>query len=401
MAISDMLTASLEWCVPLAFFLFGAGFVAIGRLGFPTGPWGYAFCLLGGGYALTLVHTAHFSSVKPLVEDCLWLLGTASLCVALIRRFRITPKPAVKAAIIACSLAAAAAELALHKSVRLETFFIQGGCTILLFHCLWQIGQRRRTRADGILIGAFLLVASILSLQCLGYLFASDRPVVVGAWEDSLWGIMFQYTGFIISILLAFSILLAISIDLIDSHREHANLDPLTGVLNRRGFDVFLQSFKTAEREELSGTLMLSDLDHFKTINDTFGHHVGDTVIAGFASLLRDSAGREAGVARIGGEEFAVFIPSMNIEETIRIVEHVRQTLAAKDWSLVGPLAITASFGVAAIMPGESITSTLRRADENLYRAKREGRNRVSAQPHCLSSVERCSRAEACRGSHG
>ncbi|HEX5829452.1 MAG TPA: sensor domain-containing diguanylate cyclase [Gemmatimonadaceae bacterium] len=157
--------------------------------------------------------------------------------------------------------------------------------------------------------------------------------------------------------------------------------DPLSGCLNRRGFEQELA--RELARCGRSGTplaLLALDVDHFKRINDTFGHLAGDVVIAEVGELLRDCARAGDVVARVGGEEFMLLAPDTNIAGAYHLATRVADSFRARRFRGVeGRLPITASVGVVAEdAPSEAITGELRaRADEALYAAKRGGRNRV------------------------
>jgi two-component system, cell cycle response regulator len=154
--------------------------------------------------------------------------------------------------------------------------------------------------------------------------------------------------------------------------------DSLTGVGNRRLLEQALAS-ETNRSERTGETLsaFMADLDHFKRVNDTYGHEAGDKVLAGFTGLLRQSTRAIDIVARLGGEEFVVLMPATNLENAAAVAERIREALARCQ---LGPLtqSVTASFGVAELAPGERGDALLRRADSALYEAKRSGRNRVA-----------------------
>jgi diguanylate cyclase len=164
---------------------------------------------------------------------------------------------------------------------------------------------------------------------------------------------------------------------------DKALRDPLTALGNRRFFDQRLAQ-AMAEAPASGGLcLVICDLDRFKTINDRFGHPVGDMVLKLFAEIISAGVGVSETVARIGGEEFAIVIPGGPSTAAISTAEQIRRQLEAKKW-VVGasgvPLGtVTASFGVAQLRQDEEAADLVKRADEALYRAKSEGRNRTIA----------------------
>lgn len=165
--------------------------------------------------------------------------------------------------------------------------------------------------------------------------------------------------------------------------RDAADTDPLTGALNRRGFETLGERLMTAStRADEALHLLVLDIDHFKQVNDTYGHAVGDVALTCVAACVREHLRDGDLLARIGGEEFAILLRAE--PNTARaIAERMRKEIAAApvDAGAVGGpregLRLTASLGVATLVPGEPISGTLRRADAALYAAKRAGRDRV------------------------
>ncbi len=157
--------------------------------------------------------------------------------------------------------------------------------------------------------------------------------------------------------------------------------DPLTGLLNRRGLQQTLDSW---QQQGLAFALILLDVDHFKRVNDTHGHDLGDQVLVFLAQKMRECARSSDQLCRSGGEEFVILLPAAAVEEALQVAERLRQSVAAA-LSPTGE-AITLSAGVAGWQVGrEDARNLLRRADEALYRAKGEGRNRVC---QALAEVE-------------
>lgn len=159
--------------------------------------------------------------------------------------------------------------------------------------------------------------------------------------------------------------------------------DPLTAVGNRRCFDAALVSAIAAAKDASAPlSMIMGDLDHFKRINDQYGHPVGDEVLKFFTQLMAGSVREGDTVARFGGEEFAIVLPQCSAHEASAIAERIRTKLSAKSLTIrrtsqdIG--LVTASFGVAQLQPGEQAESMVSRADSALYSAKKSGRNRVA-----------------------
>ncbi|HEX3599232.1 MAG TPA: diguanylate cyclase [Lacipirellulaceae bacterium] len=154
--------------------------------------------------------------------------------------------------------------------------------------------------------------------------------------------------------------------------------DPMTQVANRAEFDRMLNNFVAAHQESnLPCSLIMSDIDHFKAINDTHGHQAGDTAIITFASLLKTMCRSGDLVARYGGEEFAILCADCTNAAAARKAESIRKSLSEVKHQCLGNQAITASFGVTELQTGDTPETMLRRADRALLQAKDQGRNQV------------------------
>jgi diguanylate cyclase (GGDEF)-like protein len=368
----------VEWSIPAAILLCGLGFMAAGAMGFPTIRWGSALSFLGAGFGLMLVQTETPSLVKPILEDSLILLGVAFACRALLLRFGRESLVYLDLAIIASSGVLATLSLLIFKNVRLETFFTQVGCALLLLACTIRIWRSCTTLPDRILLGTFLFFAMVLAGECAIFISVADPQPIVGAWRHSVWGNLVQYTGLFGTIILTFSVMIAVCLDHIEQYRQHAQIDPLTQLLNRRGLEAFLASKHGRAFEEGSGAILLVDIDHFKSINDHFGHQFGDRVIADFAAILQNNVTDRGCAARLGGEEFVMLLPDLSLDQAVTLAERMRSALEARQWGQSRiDCVVTASFGVTLLARGELFQSAITRADELLYQAKKTGRNCV------------------------
>jgi diguanylate cyclase (GGDEF)-like protein len=159
-----------------------------------------------------------------------------------------------------------------------------------------------------------------------------------------------------------------------DRHKRAATVDPLTGLHNRRGFD---EAFTLITAK--AGTLVYADLDRFKNLNDTLGHPAGDAALVHFARIIREQIRSGDVAGRIGGEEFAVWLPETSLDLGARIAERIRAKLGNTAWDWRGRTwPLSASFGVAACPEtSRSLDNLPAQADSALYAAKHGGRNRV------------------------
>lgn len=165
-----------------------------------------------------------------------------------------------------------------------------------------------------------------------------------------------------------------------DLFREQARRDPLTGLRNRRFVDEELPALLDVARAGGPLSLALMDLDYFKRINDLLSHDIGDQVLVLIARLLTASVADVGFVARLGGDEFLVVLPGLDRAQAAGLTEAFRNTVGAYDWTpITGIIPVTVSVGIAcALKGGDTQPDLLGRADEQLYAAKRAGRNRAA-----------------------
>ena len=177
---------------------------------------------------------------------------------------------------------------------------------------------------------------------------------------------------------------------------QMATTDPLTGILNRRAFfevaeDLCIKSFA----QQALPAIMI-DIDHFKEVNDIYGHEAGDEAILHVAAL---TANENAIVGRLGGEEFAMLLPGRSLADAIAVAERLRtQMMALRIDTDQGELSLTCSFGVSEWKPGDTIDLLLRRADIALYVAKSSGRNRVISSTTADAMQSRTATGSVIRG---
>lgn len=231
-------------------------------------------------------------------------------------------------------------------------------------------------------------------LAASGVQFAS-KPFIahaLGGWGanpqaylQSNYALVSQSLGTVFALALALLILAILVLDVLADVTSRSETDTLSGLLNRGAFTRQAeQAMLGAMRHGVPVTLVIADLDHFKGINDNFGHASGDRVIETFAGFLREAAAGHHVAGRIGGEEFAIILPGTNLAAARLFAEGTRSAFGTLPIDgLPADNRCTASFGVAELHPSETIADLMRRADEALYLAKNAGRDcvRVSAGP--------------------
>lgn len=184
-------------------------------------------------------------------------------------------------------------------------------------------------------------------------------------------------------VMLGFSVVMLANEQVTQALKHMADRDPLTGTYNRRAFMNMLEkATHYSSRLGFPVSVLLIDLDHFKRINDTWGHQRGDDALRHVVGVAHDCLREGDILGRLGGEEFAIALPNANQHEAEQIASRLRQAIAAQPLQYAGALLpLTTSIGVAAWRPPESPDGLLHRADEAMYQAKRQGRNCVVLAP--------------------
>ncbi len=231
-------------------------------------------------------------------------------------------------------------------------------------------------------------------------------PLLVGhalrasgsSFGGSIWVPIFAFELVLYAVGTVFVIFMLVSDRAVKVHKAAASIDPLTGMFNRRGFAE--ATARVIEREANAGrpvTVLIFDIDHFKSINDRFGHPAGDEILKLFAIVVTNALRMTDLSGRIGGEEFAALLPC-SIEEAVHAAERVREAFAASGIAVDdAPVDTTVSIGIAGGPPGTELEVLLAAADAALYQAKRGGRNRVEVAQEEPLSLEQERRKSAVR----
>ncbi|MGN7737877.1 GGDEF domain-containing protein [Ensifer sp. 22564] len=261
-------------------------------------------------------------------------------------------------------------------SLRLDLFLIEMVFAALLGFSLWKAAPKAKLAADLALVVAGSLVVIDCLIRGIWFTFVFKTSEAMPDFLHSAYNISVHVTTITVCLFFPLGAIAAMTAAAIDRHRSSASRDPLTGLLNRRGFSAAVNDDDPGM--SLSGAVVLCDIDHFKQVNDEFGHATGDRVIVEVANKLSRLQDDRMHVARFGGEEFIVFIENGREDEAAYWAERAGGYLEASDWSTAGVARqVTASFGVAELEKTR-IGPAIERADRALYFAKASGRNRVA-----------------------
>ncbi|WP_160011127.1 diguanylate cyclase [Rhizobium sp. 18055] len=251
--------------------------------------------------------------------------------------------------------------------------------TALAAAAIW---SRRRRRTADLLLATILGLSSTQFAMKAALAYQISTGAGVRSYIVSTYAYYSQTAGAILSLLLGLTIFGVIVTELMADACIDAQQDSLSDTLNRKGFLSQGRTILACALPGIPQCVIMADLDHFKSINDRFGHAAGDEVIATFGSLSRQLCGEKGICGRIGGEEFAMLLSPCDELQAILLVKTLRSALTQQSYRLVPEAtSISASFGIAQTRHSETLEDTMRRADLALYEAKINGRDCYKLAP--------------------
>ncbi|HEU4846205.1 MAG TPA: GGDEF domain-containing protein [Burkholderiaceae bacterium] len=345
-----------EWAGGLLCMVVSALLLALARGPLPKAvPLLCMNAMLLWGIGLSLIGTERFFGLRPSwrLFHGIWAVGMAAIAYWLLAQPDFAARVAVFSALVC----------------------------VFYSRQVWLIARHGERHFPTLFFGALMLVqALVVATRCLLVLFGGGTSVDLlrpGTFQN-----VYLATSNFMALMLAVGFMTVATRRLQTVLEQRSTRDPLTQVLNRRGFaDVYARERALMQRECRAATLLSIDLDHFKSINDRFGHATGDRVLVHVAAVIGKALRSSDHVARFGGEEFVVLLPDTGMERACSVAGRILDVLRAprKD----GLPAYTASIGIACQMSAEEdLDGILLRADGALYRAKALGRDRIEvAEP--------------------
>ena len=346
--------------------------------------------LLGCAYILQLLGGKPGWSVMSLVNHTLTLCAPVVYVVGAMRFFN-RPTPVWRPLLI-LALAYSAAQVLVQSTLGLEArqAMLAAACT-LLFLCmtitlLWGTRSFARNMAAEMVVFA-ILIAGICVLNAMKFMLILKGGLQALDMNSRFQMVFYIYMSFLGTVIPPGAVWLALR-RLTDELGSMAAQDPLTKLLNRRGLLDGLEAH-FAVRKAAPVHLLIVDIDHFKRINDNYGHQFGDNVLCRVAEAIQQSTRRSDLKCRLGGEEFLVLCPGLKGDEVLQLAERIRAAIAEiaiPGISLHGSVTCTATIGVSnPFITSQAFDITLQQADAALYRGKSAGRNRVQrADPEYL-----------------
>jgi diguanylate cyclase (GGDEF)-like protein len=252
--------------------------------------------------------------------------------------------------------------------------------TALLLVPVVMVVSRPRHVVEKALVTVAALVALDTVSRVVLFNFVLGNSDVIAEFTSTKYAFFMQVSGAALGLCFALAALGSELVDIVAGYRDAAERDPLTGLYNRRGFDDVLDRRHPAEGRE--GVILTCDIDHFKQVNDTYGHAAGDRVIQELARQLTGSLPRDTVAARFGGEEFTVYVPGVQLANGKALAQEICARFGSTRWLHLGiGRKITVSVGAAPLMSVDrTIYDAVSRADKALYAAKAAGRNQAASE---------------------
>lgn len=310
-----------------------------------------------------------------------FFLGSAwVLAAAILQRFHVRPPHLIFGLLTGVALTAVVWFLYVSPNMTARILFASsaiGGIALVLSASLWPAPKKHLI--DKLLFWFGLLAAANFILRPLAILWLAGSFGGEAGFRSSLYWTTVQFGQALISIMIALNLMVAVAIDLLADLKHEAFGDKLSGLLNRRGFESRASAaLADCHRRGLPASFLIADLDHFKQVNDTYGHAAGDRVITLFGELFNVVRSPDMIAGRIGGEEFAVLLPGIDLAAGKLFADSLRAGLcAAAAGRLPQGLRPTVSIGLCNASPGMDLYAVLAEADGALYQAKKSGRDRV------------------------
>lgn len=370
---------NFAYLLPFIFLTFGLVFFGVARLGDSSAPaWGFGYVAAALGFSTPMLLGFLPPRGQAILANAFFFTAFYLYGEALLLRFRRPRLRKLRMALWGLGMALVAYFILHVGSPRGELLTSDAISVLLLALPLAAIVRDLHRPIDMALFGIVGLVflETLVRLVTMIVFSANQSDMGFEHFLASDYAFFMQVGASILGFLMALTALAATVLDVIGGHQNAAHRDPLTDALNRRGFDRAVADLgEAAER----GVIICSDVDHFKRVNDDYGHAAGDVVITLLVELFRRQLPEGALIARFGGEEFVAFLPGMSLTEGGVHAEVICHAFASRRWETTGiRRTVTASFGVAAVTRNDhSVHDAISRADSCLYAAKETGRNRV------------------------
>jgi diguanylate cyclase (GGDEF)-like protein len=314
---------------------------------------------------------------NTLITGGLYLYSAGLMARGIAARYRARISNATLIIVGSCTLAAITYFYYVDKDIVARIYILNYGSALLLLFPLahWRRFLNKKAIDKAVFAIYLTFALSFFPRTYFSITSAVRRPLPDFA-HSPFW-LALQLTLAMFAVALGLALLAAAMVDMISLLRKERDIDGLTQLYNRRRFEeIGTEILRRRSREAHS--LVLCDIDHFKAVNDRYGHAAGDHVLRLLGKIAHSCIRDDDIAARYGGEEFVVLLPGVSLDGAMRFAERMRSSLENTPFSVLPPgQNVTASFGVVERREGESLSRMCGRADALLYAAKSHGRNRI------------------------
>lgn len=372
------MNGSFAFELPLMHVTFGVTFLIALRWGQRSALFfGIGFLCNAAGFGLPVMPMGLSDLTVAWVTDILFAISFFCFGQAAAEHFGVPRRLLwTRLATCAASIAVCIYAVVARDDLHMELLSSDAGCVLLLGLALIGIRWAGLRSFDRVLFVAawFVTIESVVR----GASSLVTAPNSVEDFDSSQYAYFMQALGSVLGVVLAMAGLAAVALSVLARYRKLAMDDPLSGLLNRRGFEEALAA--RPDWRFPPASIVTCDIDRFKAVNDRFGHAAGDRVIAALAAIIRARLPENGVAARFGGEEFLLFLPGRPPSEALKIAEAVRVAIEAEAAQAAEiDAAVTASFGISGVVASDfSVHDAIGRADAALYEAKNGGRNRLA-----------------------
>jgi len=370
--------------IPLVYLFLAACFAVLwhyNRHIKAAGIWAIGYAFPATGFALEgfLFGRPDAVFLRPIIDIC-YLLGGLLFTAGLAMRFSGKIPYAMLGWTLAGCVALANWFWLVNGDYSARSEVVSYGSALLTLMGAFYIYPKMHSLVDRALFYSTIIFAVQFALVCFVSVRVVGETMNEQTYNGSLFMDMLNLTMALTSTIVSALLLTNVSIEAIEKLRREADTDSLTDLKNRRAFENKTSAIIAAGSPN---SLLVCDIDHFKQVNDKWGHSAGDCVIQGLADILRRNCPQDALIGRIGGEEFAILLPLTNAKEATILAESIRQSFEDfRAQSVCETQSFTASFGATQLNIGESYKVAFLRADEALFAAKADGRNRTVTVTH-------------------
>lgn len=337
------------------------------------------FMLFSVGVAAQILRYPAELRLNAVVSAVLYSTGASAFALGVVRRSSAKGGGPALLGLTALIIAGIAWYAYVDRNLISRVYVLNFGLALIFLYAAWRIRHNMRgSFADRLLFWAVLCTGLHFFPRTLFTLGSISREMTPDEFGSTAFWQLSLYVMGVLSAIMGVATIIVTGLDVVASIRDERDTDPLTGVYNRRALDRILKKVRSLD---MPVSILVCDIDHFKRVNDTYGHHGGDIVLQHFVRQLTALLRPRTFLARLGGEEFVIVMPGISLPEAVREAERIRAShLVMGDETPVPGITVRCSIGVALLRPGEDPWQAVRRADDMLYQAKQNGRNCVVSE---------------------